>query len=164
MVLILIGVGVYMTDTTQSESIIEDVDSASFSSTNDELSVPEEESLLEVNTSNQMEPTTLGIEVIAEGSGPEIEAGKIARVHYTGSLTDGTVFDSSIPRGEPIQFTLGVGQVIAGWDQGILGMKVGEKRRLTIPPHLGYGERGTPGGPIPPQATLLFDVELVGIQ
>lgn len=112
-----------------------------------------------------MEPqqTELGIEVIEEGTGPAAQAGDEVAVHYTGTLTDGTVFDSSISRGVPITFVLGQGRVIQGWELGILGMKVGEKRTLTIPPQLGYGATGTPGGPIPPHATLIFDVELVAI-
>ncbi|MDW8262209.1 MAG: FKBP-type peptidyl-prolyl cis-trans isomerase [Phycisphaerales bacterium] len=84
-------------------------------------------------------------------------------VHYTGRLTDGTEFDSSSRHGKPIDFELGAGRVIKGWDEGIAGMTIGEKRKLIIPPELAYGERGTPGGPIPPNATLEFDVELVGI-
>ncbi len=87
--------------------------------------------------------------------------GDVVGVHYTGKLVDGTVFDSSIPRGEPIEFTLGTGAVIAGWDQGILGMAVGEKKVLTIPPELGYGAQDH--GPIPGGSTLIFDVELVSI-
>ncbi|MEN9405488.1 MAG: hypothetical protein RLY47_447 [Candidatus Parcubacteria bacterium] len=87
--------------------------------------------------------------------------GDVVGVHYTGKLVDGTVFDSSIPRGEPITFTLGAGAVIAGWDQGILGMAVGEKKTLTIPPELGYGAQDH--GPIPGGSTLIFDVELVSI-
>ena len=87
--------------------------------------------------------------------------GDVVGVHYTGTLVDGTVFDSSIPRGEPITFTLGTGAVIAGWDQGILGMAVGEKKTLTIPPELGYGDQDH--GPIPGGSTLIFDVELVSI-
>ena len=88
------------------------------------------------------------------------EAGMQVAVHYQGRLEDGTVFDDSHKRGEPISFTLGKGQVIKGWDQGIEGMSVGEKRTLTIPPELGYGEQGA-GDVIPPNATLIFDVELV---
>jgi FKBP-type peptidyl-prolyl cis-trans isomerases 1 len=84
-------------------------------------------------------------------------------VHYKGTLTDGTKFDSSYDRGTPLNFTVGAGQVIKGWDEGLLGMKIGEKRKLTIAPHLAYGSRGV-GGVIPPNATLIFETELVGIK
>jgi FKBP-type peptidyl-prolyl cis-trans isomerase len=90
-------------------------------------------------------------------------AGKTVRVHYSGKLTNGKVFDSSYTRGEPIEFVLGRGQVIKGWDEGIALMKVGGKATLTIPPELGYGQRGA-GGVIPPNATLIFDVELVNVK
>lgn len=103
------------------------------------------------------------MKVIEEGTGAVAENGQIILMQYTGKLTDGTVFDSSIPRGEPFSFRLGAGQVIKGWDVGILGMKVGGKRTLTIPPEMGYGADGFPGV-IPPNATLIFDVELVGIK
>jgi peptidylprolyl isomerase len=101
------------------------------------------------------------------GDGAEATAGKKVSVHYTGWLSDdgakGKKFDSSVDRGQPFQFTLGAHQVIAGWDEGVAGMKVGGKRTLVIPPELGYGARGA-GGVIPPNATLIFDVELLGVQ
>ena len=97
-----------------------------------------------------------------EGEGAEILLHSKILVHYTGKLEDGTVFDSSIPRGQPFTFTLGAGQVIKGWDLGVEGMKLGEKRSLVIPPHLGYGIRGA-GATIPPNATLIFDIELLEV-
>ena len=103
------------------------------------------------------------IETTKEGTGVEIKNGQTAVVHYTGKLTDGTTFDSSKTRGTPFEFPLGAGMVIKGWDMGVLGMKVGETRMLTIPADLGYGERGA-GGVIPPNATLVFEVELLGIK
>ena len=106
-------------------------------------------------------PEGLKIEVLKEGEGKEAKAGETVFVHYTGWLTDGTKFDSSVDRGTPFSFVLGAGQVIKGWDIGVLGMKPGEKRKLTIPANLGYGEMGTPGGPIPPNATLVFEVEFI---
>lgn len=107
--------------------------------------------------------TELKIEDMKKGTGAEATSGKSVSVHYTGWLTDGKKFDSSVDRGQPFEFTLGAGQVIKGWDQGVAGMKVGGKRKLTIPPTLGYGERGA-GGAIPPNATLVFDVELLGVK
>jgi FKBP-type peptidyl-prolyl cis-trans isomerase len=98
------------------------------------------------------------------GDGQEAKVGDTVAVHYTGWLTDGTKFDSSLDRGQPFVFVLGKGMVIKGWDIGVQGMKVGGKRKLTIPGDLAYGEQGAGGGSIPPNATLLFDVELLGIQ
>ncbi len=106
----------------------------------------------------------LGIEVLTPGTGDMIAVnGKTISVDYTGMFTDGKVFDSSIPRGEPLTITLGKGQVIRGWDLGIVGMKVGEKRRLTIAPELAYGEAGFPGA-IPPNSTLVFEITLKAIK
>ncbi len=113
-----------------------------------------------MNTFNQDGVT---IEIVQEGQGESVKNGQVAVVHYTGMFLDGKVFDSSIPRGQTFPVQLGAGMVIEGWEKGLLGMKVGEKRRLTIPPELGYGARGA-GGVIPPNATLLFDVELIEIQ
>ena len=104
----------------------------------------------------------LGIVDVAVGKGEAAKAGDKVKVHYTGTLTNGTEFDSSRTRNQPFEFVLGQGRVIKGWDQGVAGMKVGGKRKLTIPPSLGYGARGA-GGKIPPNSTLLFDVELVEI-
>jgi FKBP-type peptidyl-prolyl cis-trans isomerase len=96
------------------------------------------------------------------GTGAEAVAGKRVSVHYTGTLTNGSKFDSSLDRGKPFEFKLGAGQVIQGWDQGVACMKIGGKRKLTIPPELGYGARGA-AGVIPPNATLIFEVELLGV-
>jgi FKBP-type peptidyl-prolyl cis-trans isomerase len=105
-----------------------------------------------------------GLKYIDEkvGDGHEAKSGDVVQVHYTGWLENGTKFDSSLDRGQPLKFKVGVGQVIRGWDEGVTGMKVGGKRKLTIPPDLGYGKQGA-GGVIPPNATLIFEVELLGI-
>ena len=101
-------------------------------------------------------------EDLVVGTGAAAATGQKVTVHYTGWLTNGTKFDSSKDRGDPFVFPLGKGQVIKGWDQGVQGMKVGGKRKLTIPPEMGYGSRGA-GGVIPPNATLIFEVELLGV-
>lgn len=117
-----------------------------------------------LETNKQTMPESdLKIEVTKEGTGESAVNGKTLLVHYTGTLEDGTVFDSSIPRGEPFPVRLGAGEVIRGWELGLLGMKVGEERTLTIPPELGYGKDGFPGV-IPPSATLIFTVSLLAIQ
>jgi len=109
--------------------------------------------------------TKSGLEYVETqaGTGAQAVAGKTVSVHYTGKLTNGKVFDSSHTRGEPIEFPLGAGHVIKGWDEGIALMKVGGKATLTIPPELGYGQRGA-GASIPPNSTLIFDVELVSVK
>lgn len=102
------------------------------------------------------------IEELVVGEGAEASAGQTVSVHYTGWLTNGSKFDSSKDRNEPFEFPLGARHVIAGWDEGVQGMKIGGTRKLTIPPQLGYGARGA-GGVIPPNATLVFEVELLGL-
>lgn len=97
------------------------------------------------------------------GSGEEAVRGKRVKVHYVGTLPDGKKFDSSRDRNDPFEFSLGAGEVIKGWDEGVAGMKVGGVRKLTVPPEMGYGARGA-GGVIPPNATLLFEVELLGVR
>ncbi|CUS33279.1 Peptidyl-prolyl cis-trans isomerase [Candidatus Nitrospira nitrosa] len=114
---------------------------------------------------NQEVTTPSGLKYVDQvvGTGEVAVAGKTANVHYTGWLENGKKFDSSVDRGQPFSFPLGAGRVIKGWDEGVQGMKVGGKRKLTIPSDLGYGSRGA-GGVIPPNATLVFDVELLGIR
>jgi peptidylprolyl isomerase len=112
-----------------------------------------------------IEKTGSGLEYIdlVQGTGPSPQSGQEVTVHYTGYLTDGKKFDSSVDRNEPFSFTIGTGQVIKGWDEGVMSMKTGGKRKLVIPPDLGYGMRGA-GGVIPPDAQLIFDVELISVE
>ncbi len=128
---------------------------------------PKDDASLTANTQSTHMDTPqhqgLTIETLHEGSGVGAQNGQTILVDYTGTLTDGTVFDSSIPRGESFPVHLGAGEVIRGWDLGLLGMKVGEKRKLTIAPELGYGKNGFPGV-IPPDATLIFEVTLKEIR
>ena len=118
----------------------------------------------EEKMSGDTQTTSSGLQfiVIKEGTGDKPKKGGTVKVHYTGKLEDGTVFDSSVKRGVPIEFQLGVGRVIKGWDEGIADMKEGGKRQLIIPPDLGYGANGYPPV-IPPNSTLIFDVELVEV-
>ncbi len=120
-----------------------------------------QESMSPVSTDRQT--SELQIQILQEGEGKGAQAGDTVTVNYTGTLSDGTQFDSSLDHGVPFIFELGTGKVIPGWDQGLLGMKVGEKRHLIIPPDLAYGSQGVPPV-IPPNATLIFDVEMLGIQ
>jgi peptidylprolyl isomerase len=126
-----------------------------------------------VQPTKPMEPTTkpklittdsgLQYAILKEGTGAAAKSGDTVSVHYTGTTTDGKKFDSSVDRGQPAQFPIGVGQLIKGWDEGIPGMKVGEKRVLVIPGNLAYGNNPPPGGIIQPNSTLVFEVELMGI-
>ena len=114
------------------------------------------------NENKTMNKNGVEIEIIKEGTGLEAKNGNKVSVHYTGVLENGTKFDSSLDRGEPFSFVLAAEQAIKGWDIGVEGMKIGEKRKLTIPSELAYGSRGVPGA-IPPNATLIFEVELLEI-
>ena len=122
-----------------------------------------EELLEELATGFDKTDSGLRYQIIQKGDGAKAEKGNTVSVHYKGSLPDGTVFDSSYKRNQPIDFPLGMGHVIPGWDEGIALLQVGDKARFVIPPYLGYGERGA-GGVIPPNATLIFDVELVNVK
>lgn len=129
----------------------------------DEPAAPQSASVPAAAESKAADVTELKIETLKPGEGAEAISGKRVTVHYTGKLTDGKVFDSSEQRNTPFPFTLGAGQVIQGWDKGITGMKIGERRKLTIPPALAYGDRGV-GQVIPPNATLIFEVELLKVE
>lgn len=160
-VIIFIGlvVGFWVKKAPQEEQVVPVVEEPKVEETVQKPEEPKkEEKINKIKTIQGMK-----IETTKEGTGAEITNGKTAVVHYTGKLTDGKVFDSSVSRGTPFEFPLGAGMVIKGWELGVLGMKVGEKRILTIPSELGYGERGA-GGVIPPNATLIFEVELLGIK
>ncbi len=135
----------------------------SFYLLNEILKQEEVEQVVEESEEEEVAQEDLAIEILEEGTGEEAQNGDSLKVHYTGTLEDGTKFDSSLDRGDPFVFTLGAGQVIQGWDLGLLGAKVGDKRKLTIPADLGYGEAGAAGGKIPPGATLIFGIEVLEI-
>ncbi len=139
----------------------EDTPAPTTGTSSSEPATPAEESA--APTIDPATVTELQIEDLTVGTGAEAKPGTMVTVDYTGWLSDGTQFDSSVGSGQPFQFALGQGEVIPGWDQGVAGMKVGGKRRLVIPPALGYGDQGA-GGVIPPGAVLIFDVELLGVQ
>lgn len=122
----------------------------------------QQSSQTEITRSETAPATELKIEDLHEGTGATVKSGDTIVIHYKGTLPDGTQFDSSYDRDEPYETQIGVGKVIKGWDEGVIGMKVGGKRKLTIPPSLGYGEQSV--GSIPPNATLLFELELLEIK
>ena len=130
---------------------------------NQNMNLPQEEKQ-DINqaSSSAQTQTDLKIEDLKVGQGKEVKKGDTAQVHYSGTLTNGQKFDSSYDRNQPFEFQVGAGQVIAGWDQGLLGMKIGGKRKLTIPPALGYGNQAA--GSIPPGSTLIFEIELIAIK
>lgn len=127
----------------------------------EELSTTTSNNMNTTNNNSQTIVDGLSYQILKEGTGQAAQNGDTVEVDYVGTLTNGAKFDSSIDRGEPFSFTLGEGRVIRGWDLGVLGMKIGEKRKLTIAPELGYGARAI--GSIPPNSTLVFEVELLKI-
>jgi FKBP-type peptidyl-prolyl cis-trans isomerase len=150
--ILIVVSALFLSACTHTGSIIND--DFQSSGTASEEKKPEEEAVMEVKE--------LIIEDLVEGEGKEASQGATVTVHYVGTFPDGSKFDSSIDRDDPFSFQLGAGRVIEGWDQGVSGMKVGGKRKLTIPSHLAYGEQGQ-GSVIPPNSTLVFEIELLEV-
>jgi FKBP-type peptidyl-prolyl cis-trans isomerase len=161
LIVLLIALGIYafVTKDEKTQPLQTEAPSATISATTGTpvSLVVDKENMQEANA------TQLGIEDLTVGTGDVAVSGKKVTVNYAGTLTDGTKFDSSYDRGTPFSFNLGAGEVIAGWDQGVAGMKVGGKRKLTIPSSLGYGPNGIPGA-IPGGATLIFEVALLSVE
>ena len=129
-----------------------------------DINATRQDEIIDLKLNNQkMDKQGVQIEILKEGTGAIAKKGDTVSVHYVGTLENGTKFDSSVDRGTPFEFSLGAGQVIPGWDIGVEGMKVGEARKLIIPPELAYGSSGA-GNVIPPDATLIFEVQLLGIK
>lgn len=154
-VALLVGVGIYLLSNKTADN------QTLATATPEDIIVSTAESVASSSAEPNMEG--LKIEDITVGTGAEAVSGRKITVNYSGTLTDGTKFDSSYDHGEPFSFNLGAGEVIQGWDKGFAGMKIGGKRKLTISPELGYGAQGA-GGVIPPNATLIFEVELLGVE
>ncbi len=157
--LIVIALGFYFFSQLFKNDEIKGIDFSSFDNQKTENVGSENKQAAE----GSMMVDQLKGEILKEGTGQGAENGDRVTVHYVGVFEDGTKFDSSLDKGEPFTFVLGAGQVIRGWDLGVAGMKIGEIRRLFIPSEFGYGEAGTPNGAIPPNANLIFEVELLGI-
>ncbi|MBU2472522.1 FKBP-type peptidyl-prolyl cis-trans isomerase [Patescibacteria group bacterium] len=158
-ILVVIIAGFYFLSQLTGEDEIEGVSFETNGAQNQET-----EATIDSSQQKFKEITELSAEIMRQGDGQETKPGDKVTVHYVGVLEDGTKFDSSLDRGQPFTFDLGAGQVIRGWDLGVAGMKIGEVRRIYIPSEFGYGETGTPGGPIPPNANLIFEVELLGVE
>ena len=168
-VLIVIGGGLYLASIVFDDK--NEIEGINMNKDDKKLIFPGEEGSQQVTQQQpqqqSQQPQEFGdelrAEIVKQGEGQEAKKGDKVTVHYVGVLEDGTKFDSSVDKGQPFQFTLGAGQVIQGWDLGVVGMKIGEVRRLYIPSAYGYGEQGA-GGSIPPNANLIFAVELLGLE
>jgi len=161
-ILILIALGLYVFSQFVKNDEFEGIDPGDFENQETESTTGQNGEEGQTNE-EKVVIDELKAAILKEGTGQAAENGNQITVHYVGVLEDGTKFDSSLDREQPFVFTLGAGQVIPGWDLGLVGMKIGEIRRLYIPSELAYGETGVPNGPIPPKANLIFDVELLAI-